>query len=177
MNKRSIVIYIATSIDGYIAKEDGDISWLSAVQTPGEDYGYSNFIKTIDTVIMGRKTYEKVLSFGLEYPHRGRKTYVISKSKSGKDENAEYYNGELSTLIESLQKAPGKDIYCDGGAELISSLMMLGLIDRFIISTIPILLGGGIPLFRPGFPTLNLKLAGSNLFPSGLIQNEYLRQE
>jgi Dihydrofolate reductase len=75
---RQLILHIATTLDGYIAKEDGDISFLTIVESPGEYYGYSEFIKTIDTVIMGRKTYDKVLSFGGEFPHRDKKCYVLS---------------------------------------------------------------------------------------------------
>ena len=73
MSDRKVILYIAMSLDGYIAKENGDISWLSVVEKQGEDYWYSKFINTIDTVVMGRKTYEKILSFGIEFPHKDKK--------------------------------------------------------------------------------------------------------
>src|SRR4051812_24677761 len=97
MEQRLVILYIAMSVDGYIAGENGDISWLSTVEIPGEDYGYGEFIKTVDTVIMGRKTYEKVLSFGIGFPHADKKCYVISRERKGVEENVTFYNGSLAT--------------------------------------------------------------------------------
>ena len=161
------------SADGYIATPDGDLSWLAAVERPGEDYGYHEFVSTVDTVIMGRKTYDKVLSFGIEFPHKGRKCYVWSQSRSGSDENVTYVNGPLSTLIAELKGAEGKDIFIDGGAELVHQLMTEGLIDRYIISLIPVFIGGGIPLFKNGRPEQHLSLMRSMAYTSGLVQLWY----
>jgi dihydrofolate reductase len=105
------------SLDGYIAKEDGDISFLSVVESKGEDYGYNDFIQNIDTVIMGRKTYDTVLGFGIEFPHAERRCYVLSKTRTGSDENVIYYNGELKDLLADLKsEEDGLNIFCDGGA-------------------------------------------------------------
>jgi dihydrofolate reductase len=173
MKNKQVVLYIAMSLDGYIAKENDDISWLSIVEAPPEDYGYSEFIKTIDTVIMGRKTYDKVLSFDIEFPHKDRKCYVLSRSKTGQDENVTFYNGSFSELIAKLKQEDGGNIFCDGGAEVILELMKENLIDQYIISIIPILLGGGIRLFKEGYPEHQLKLVDSKSFPTGLIQVSY----
>ena len=78
---RKVIVYIAQSLDGFIAKPDGDIQWLSIVEKEGEDYGYNAFVESVDTVFMGRKTYEKVLSFGIEFPHKGRKCYVLTSQQ------------------------------------------------------------------------------------------------
>src|SRR6478735_1543980 len=137
MSDRNVILYIATSLDGFIAKDDNDISFLSSVEVKGEDYGYSEFVKTVDTVIMGRKTYDKVLSFGIEFPHKNKKCYVLSQSRTGKDDNVEFFNGDVGILIQKIRKIPGLDIFIDGGSELIHELMKQNLIDRFIISVIP----------------------------------------
>jgi len=176
MTSRHVILYIAMSLDGYIAGDDDDISFLSIVDRPPEDYGYGEFIKTIDTVIMGRKTYEKLLTFGVDFPHRGRKCYVISRSRSGQDENVEFYNGEVGRLIARIRRASGLDIFIDGGAELVFELMNQDLIDRFIISVIPTLLGGGVSLFRSRRPRQNLRLIHSQTFPTGLVQLWYEKQ-
>lgn len=173
MSNRKVVLYIAMSADGYIAKEDGDLGWLSAVEQAGEDYGYHEFVSTVDTVIMGRKTYDKVLSFGIEFPHKGRKCYVWSQSRTGSDENVTYVNGSLSLLIAKLKQTEGKDIFIDGGAELVHQLMKEGLIDRYIISMIPIFIGGGISLFQSGRPEQQLSLMHTKSFTSGLVQLWY----
>ena len=152
------ILYIAMSLDGYIAKEDGDINWLSIVENPTEDYGYSKFISTVSTVIMGRKTYDKVLSFGIEFPHKDKKCYVISHQKTGKDNNVEFYNGSIADLINKLKNTTDKNIFIDGGAEHVFELMKQNLIDKYIISIIPIFLGNGISLFKSGRPEKVLRL-------------------
>lgn len=174
--QRQLVLYIAASLDGYIARRDGDIGWLSMVEAPPEDYGYAEFVKTVDTIIIGRKTYEKVLSFGIPWPHAGRKCYVLSKTKTGSDENVEFYNGPVAELIAQLRQKPGLDIFCDGGADVVDELLRHDLIDRYTISIIPVLLGDGIALFKPGRPEQKLVCTGSQIFPSGLVQLQYERK-
>ncbi len=173
MSNRKVILYIAASLDGYIAAENDDLSFLSTVESPGEDYGYQNFVKTVDTVIIGRKTHDKVLTMGIPFPHKDKKCYVFSRTKKGKDNLVEFYNGEISELITQLQQTEGKDIFIDGGAELVFELMKQNLIDRFVVSIIPILLGGGVSLFRQGRQKQNLKLINSKTFPSGLVQLWY----
>ncbi|GAB4492688.1 MAG: hypothetical protein OHK0019_15100 [Saprospiraceae bacterium] len=93
---------------------------------------------------MGRKTYEKVLSFGIPWPHAGRKYYVLSKTKTGSDENVEFYNGPVAELIAQLRQKPGLDIYCDGGADVVDELIRQDLINHYTITIIPVLLGDAI---------------------------------
>jgi dihydrofolate reductase len=170
---RKVILYIAMSLDGYIARENGDISWLSLVEEKGEDYGYSKFINSIDTVIMGRKTYEKVISFGIEFPHKNKKCYVISRTKNGTDDNVEYYSGNIEKLITYLKNKEGNDIFVDGGAEVINELIKINLIDEYVISILPIFLGKGIRLFKDGRPEQMLKLLESTKFSTGLVQLRY----
>lgn len=171
--KRNVILYIASSVDGFIAKENQDIDWLSIVERPGEDYGYGAFVDTVDTVIMGRKTYEKVLSFGIEFPHKDKKCYVISRTKTGHDENVEFYGGNLKKLIEDLKSSEGKNIFIDGGAEVIRELKSLNGIDEYVISYIPIMLGKGIRLFKETEAESQLELVESRTFESGLVQVTY----
>jgi len=172
MNERKVVLYIAISADGYIAKEDGNLDWLNVVDKPGEDYGYQDFVNTVDTVIMGRKTYDKVLSFGIPFPHSGRQCIVWSQQRTGTDDNVTYYNGNIKNLIEELKSLPGKNIFIDGGAALVQELMRYQLIDRYIISVIPYFTGGGIRLFDGGEET-KLQLVRCVQFPTGLVQLWY----
>jgi dihydrofolate reductase len=176
MHTRKLILYIAASLDGYIARPDGDIGWLSSVEAPPEDYGYADFVKTVDTIIMGRKTYEKVLSFGIPWPHAGKKCYVVSATRTGSDENVEFFNGDIGDLISRLRDAPGANIYCDGGAELVHALMRRDLIDRYVVSIIPVLLGDGIALFKPGRPEHSLALLHSRAYATGLVQLQYERK-
>lgn len=170
---RKVILYIATSLDGFIAGENDDLGFLSTVETPGEDYGYTNFVNSVDTVIMGRKTYDKVLGFGIPFPHAGRKCYVYSNTRSGSDENVAYYNGNMGDLIAQLKQTEGKDIFIDGGAELVNELLKQKLIDRYCLSIIPYIVGSGVQLFKQGRPQQKLKFLHSATFPSGLVQMWY----
>lgn len=163
------------SLDGYIAKSDGDISFLSKVEKEGEDYGYSDFIKTIDSIIVGRKTYDKALSLGFEYPDQDKDIYVITRTLKPDHGKLKYYSGPLNNLISELKNKHGSNIFCDGGSEIINELLHYNLIDEFIISIIPIILGDGISLFKNGRPRLNLKLVNCEKFGTGLVQLHYVK--
>ncbi|UZR96944.1 dihydrofolate reductase family protein [Chondrinema litorale] len=169
---RKLILYIAMSLDGYIAKKDSNIDFLSMVEVPNEDYGYHAFQYQVDTVIWGRKTFDKVLSFGIDIPHKDKNVYVISKSQTGTKEHVVYHNNVVE-LIKKLKTKEGKDIYCDGGGEIVFELLKNSLIDRLIISVIPHLLGNGIPLFKDGRPEQNIKYKQSISYPSGLVQLWY----
>jgi len=170
---RKVILYIAMSIDGYIAKEDDNIDFLNIVDIPGEDFGYFAFQREVDTLIWGRRTYDKLLSFGVDFPHKDKQCYVLSRTKTGRDENVIFHNGPIKDLIASLREQPGKHIYCDGGGEVVYELLKEKLIDRMIISIIPHLVGTGIRLFKDGRPEENLKLTHSSTYPSGLVQLWY----
>ena len=134
MNQRKIILYIACSVDGYIAGPNDNLDFLSMVERPSEDYGYQKFTDTIDAVIMGRKTYDKVLSFGIPFPHSGRNCFVVTKTKPEKTEHVTFWNSDPDILVRELLKQPGKDVFVDGGASLVDALMKHNLIDRYIIS-------------------------------------------
>ncbi len=173
---RKVILYIACSIDGYIAKPNDDLSFLSIVQQEGEDYGYNDFIKTIDTVILGRKTYDWVMTQVDEFPHADKKSFIISRSAKPDKGNAQYYSGNLKALISNLKAEAGKNIFIDGGAEIVNELLNENLIDEIILSIIPILLGEGTKLFKENRPELLLKLISSKSFEKGLVQLHYQRK-
>lgn len=170
---RKLIVYIATSVDGYIAKPNDDLSFLSVVEKPGEDYGYSNFINTIDTVIVGRKTYDWVMKHVPAFPHEDKTSYVITKNARPAIGNTIFYTGNLKELILQLKKTPGKNIFCDGGATIIHTLLKEKLINELIISVIPILVGEGIKLFTDGRPEQQLTLISAKSFEKGLVQLHY----
>lgn len=167
---RKVVLYIATSVDGYIARKDGSVDWLPPLGD--EDYGYSKFLATVDTVVMGRVTYEQLLTFG-PYPYEGKNGYVFSSVRRGRDANVEFVNSPPQKFVERLRSEKGSDIWLVGGAELVDSFLSAELIDRFIISVAPVVLGEGIPLFFPDGKERKLRLAESKSFPSGLVQSTY----
>ena len=172
--KRRIIAYMAMSLDGYIAREDGDTNWLAAVNNLHEDYDYEAFFKGIDTVLMGRKTYEKILSLGIEFPHKEKKCYVFSSTAKESDAYVEYYSQDPETLIKELKKQESeKHIMIDGGAELIYKLSQKKLVDELIISIAPIILGSGIKLFKDGSPEQRLELISSKQFSTGVVQLRY----
>ncbi len=175
-NKRKLILYIAASLDGYIATKDDGLDFLSLVEQEGEDYSYSDFVNTVDTIIIGRKSYEKVLSMGYEYPNANKEIYVITHAERPAQGNLKFYNGDLKALVEELKAKPGKNIYLDGGAMLVNELLKDNLIDEFYISVIPVLLGDGISLFNCGRPELNLKLVSSKSYSKGLVQLHYTRK-
>lgn len=173
MGKRKVKVYIAVSLDGYIAHSDGNIDWLDSVARPDEDYGYATFIETIDTVIMGRKTYEKVLSFGGDFPHAGRDCYVLTRTERAPDGQVRFYSGPADELLDQIRSKPGKDIFIDGGSEAIDLFRKKGLVDSYTVSIIPMLLGEGIRLFKESEKELPLKLVEATTFDSGLVQLSY----
>ena len=159
------------SLDGYIAGEGDDLSFLSIVQQDGEDYGYHAFVDTIDTVIIGRKTYDWVCKQGM-IPHEDKSLHIITRNPQLSNTSSRYYSGDLSELMMRLRNEQGKHIYCDGGAELIDSLLHLKMIDECIISIIPTVLGKGIPLFQ-NHHDIHINLLNSTSYPSGLVQVHY----
>lgn len=176
MIHRKLYLFIAMSLDGYIAKQDDDISFLAQVEKPGEDYGYSKFIASVDTVILGRKTYDKILSMNSKLHYGDRAIYVITHTRKPDEGNVHFYADGISDLIARLRSKEGMHIYCDGGAEVIHQLLMTDLIDEMIVSVIPVLLGNGIPLFKEGFEEKKLTLQSATSYEKGLVQMHYVRE-
>ena len=172
---RKVILYIAMSLDGYIAKPNDNLDFLKMVEEKGEDYGYGDFICTIDTVIIGRKTYDWVLTQVPEFPHANEKTFVITRTPRTTEGNIIFYSNDLKDLIHQLKSEPGKNIFIDGGAEIVNILLKDRLIDEFYISIIPILLGEGVRLFKDGRPEQTLKLIETKSFQKGLVQLHYER--
>lgn len=170
---RQVILYIAMSLDGYIAKPNDDLSFLSLVQQDGEDYGYHAFMKSVDTVILGRKTYEWVMAQVSEFPHADQNTYVITRTPRPSIGKTNFYTGALKDLITTLKKENGLHIFCDGGAEIVHELLKDQFIDEFIISVIPILLGEGKRLFKDERPEQLLQLISVQSFDKGLVQLHY----
>jgi dihydrofolate reductase len=172
MVQRPVILFIATSIDGFIARKNGDIDWLFTDQ----DYGYREFFSCVDTVVMGRKTYAASLAFG-EYPYPGRISYVFSRTRKGQqDDNARFVAPDPAEFIAGLKSKPGKHIWLVGGSELIQSFVQCDLIDEYVISVHPVILGSGIPLFRSPLPTQKLIYRDCTSFDTGLVQMTYSRR-
>jgi len=166
-----IVLYVATSLDGFIADCDGGVDWLF---TDG-DYGYSAFLDGIEALIMGRKTYEQVLSFG-EWPYGDKVAYVYTRSVlQGEHPHVEFVSGDVTTFVADLRARCSKDIWLVGGAELAAAFRAQDLIDEYVLSVHPVLLGEGISLFEGTQPRVELRLKDAKSYPSGLVQLTYAK--
>jgi dihydrofolate reductase len=172
-SERKAILYIASSLDGYIAKPNDDLSFLSLVQQEGQDYGYAEFIDNVDTVILGRKTYDWVMKQVKEFPHAQMDSYIITRTPRKDIDKIKFYSGNLKELVLRLKQERGKNIFIDGGAEIVNALLKEKLIDQIYLSIVPILLGDGVRLFKEGLPEQNLRLINSKQFETGLIQLQY----
>jgi dihydrofolate reductase len=164
-------VFIAASLDGYIARRDGSIDWLDAVQRPGEDYGFQAFFDAVDTMVMGRRTYETALGFPA-WPYAGKNCVVLTHAAPPPRHGERFHAGDPRPLLERLAAEGAQRVYVDGGA-VITHFLADGLVDDLTISVIPILLGGGARLFGPDGVEKTLTLVRSQAYPSGLVQLEY----
>jgi dihydrofolate reductase len=173
--KRKIIVSIATSADGFIARPDGDVDWLDRPRVKG-DYGLANFFKTIDTILWGRKTYAKGLEMGMKastFP--GVKNYVFSrKPPKSTAPGFEFVREPVKSFIRRLRQHPGKDIWMMGGGAIIASFLDAGEIDEFSIHVIPVFIGKGIPLIAPTKRrTAPLDLISTKKFSDGVVHLNY----
>ncbi|MBK3496282.1 dihydrofolate reductase [Viridibacillus sp. YIM B01967] len=147
--ERKVILYIAMSLDGFIARTNGAIDWLDdAVEKGDGDNGYTAFYGTVDTVIIGRKTYDQVLTLADDFPYRDKECFVFSNTVQTDTSYVEFVNEDVGTFVGALKEREGGDIWLVGGAGLVDSFLKAGLIDEMIITVIPVLLGEGIPLFK-----------------------------
>lgn len=165
---RRIKLFIACSLDGFIARPDGGIDWLFS----DGDYGYQKFFDSIDTVVMGRKTWDLSLSFG-DYPYPGKTAYVFSRRRDLSHPKAQFINQPVGPFMQDLRQQQGRDIWLIGGGELTREFLNAGLIDDFIVSVHPIVLGAGLPLFPAPCRETRLRHVKTLPFDSGLVQMHY----
>ena len=166
-------VFIATSLDGFIARADGAIDWLSIVETPGEDYGYARFFAGVDALILGRRTYDTALGFPA-WPFGGKRCVVFTHDPPAARHGERFHSGSPAALLAELHAAGVARAYVDGGA-LIRSFLREDLIDDITLSIVPVLLGDGIRLFDASVPARRLRLTDSRAFASGLVQVQYER--
>lgn len=171
---RRIIVHIAASADGYIARPDGDLEWLTSRPDLPGFYGLEEFAKSIDTKIMGRKTYEESLRLGAKYTDRER-VFVLSRSAPPADvpPGVEFVSEPIGPFTRRLREEPGKDIWLMGGGEVIAAYLEEGLIDEFVISIIPVFIGDGLPLIARRYMQVELTLVRTEAFEDGLVQVHY----
>jgi dihydrofolate reductase len=160
-------------LDGYIADAKGKIDWLDMAD--GDGSGYEAFERTIDTTIMGGKTYSDVLGFGVPiYPKLTN--YVLTRKKyPNAPNNFIFFSGEVTELVKKLKRRKGKDIFVVGGRAINFPLIEANMIDEYRIFTLPILLGSGVALFPPMKKRLQLTLTKIKKYPSGMVERRYVR--
>ncbi|MFG1707372.1 dihydrofolate reductase family protein [Nonomuraea sp. M3C6] len=165
-------VFIGTSLDGFIARADGDLGWLtSRGEAAGGDLGYQEFADGIDTVVMGRGTYEPGLTYDL-WPHEGKHVAVLSTTlEEGADPRVTVYR-DLDRLLRGLAERGTKSVYVDGG-QVIRAFLRAGLIDEITITTVPVLLGTGLPLFGPLGGDVPLVHLSTRVFGAGVVQSTY----
>jgi dihydrofolate reductase len=174
MQRPRCSVFIATSLDGYIARKNGTFDFLSIVEQPGEDYGFAEFFATVDALVIGRNTYETALGFP-EWPYAGKRCIVLTHRETPSVHGEQFFAGAASGLVEQLALVGAQRLYVDGGA-VIRDFLAAGLIDDMTISIVPVLLGEGIALFGAEVPEQRLTLASSRSYSSGLVQLHYTRQ-
>jgi dihydrofolate reductase len=174
-NRRKIIVNIATSADGYIAGPDDDLEWLNSRPKPKGFYGMGAFMKSIDTLLIGRKTYDLSLLMGAKFDAKMTRNIIFSRHAppTGAPPGVEFEKGPIGPFISQLREQPGKDIWLMGGGELIASFLDEGAIDEFIISVVPVFIGEGIPLIARRHLHVFLDLQSFEKFEDGVIQLHY----
>lgn len=167
---RKIILNLAVSLDGYIAGPKGEYDWCLT----DDDYGMTSFLESVDTLLIGRKTFDLLIEYGDPYPDKTN--YVFSTRLKNSDyKNVTIVNEDIISFADKLRKQDGKNIWLFGGAQIAYPLYDQNMIDQMVLSVHPVLLGGGIPLFRPGYRR-NLKLTDCTRYPSGLVQLTYSKE-
>lgn len=173
-----VIVYIATSLDGYVAGKNDEISWLEIYNTADEDHGYAEFINNVGTAVMGARTYDQ----SLKHPERmmtGMKNYILSntpmKVPSGVD--AEFYKGDIAALIEKIKKESDKDIFVVGGGQVVSSFLNARLVDELLHFVAPVLLKEGIPLYSALDKKINLRLVETAQYKTGIVKLRYVPEK
>jgi len=172
---RKIIVYIATSADGYIARPDGDVGWLDRPRPKG-NYGYEKFVRSVDTILWGRKTYDKAIEMGMTTKSFRPKTknYLFSRQpQKSLFPGFDLVDEPVKSFARRLRAQSGKNIWMMGGGGIIASFLDEGEIDEFSIHVIPILIGEGIPLIQPRHRSFRLKLLTTKRFPDGVVRLNY----
>jgi len=174
---RKVKYGVGVSLDGYIAAPDGNVDWLERAtsKAKGEDFGMTDFFKSIDTVLMGRKTYQQALKMGMGkggYPKM--KNYIFSKTlPAGPRDGVEFISDGPAEVIAEIRRRPGKDIWLCGGGELAREALKSGIVDEIILGVTPILIGAGRLTFPPNFPETALELVECKQYKGGVVGLTY----
>ncbi len=176
MNQRKIVLFIAQSLDGYIATKDESLDWLFKVEGEG-DNGYSEFLATIDTILIGKRTYDWIMKHEKgQFPYPNQDCYVFSRSRQNDTNDVKFINGDIVAFVQNLKKQEGKNIWIVGGGDLLHTFFKEKLVDELILTIAPTIIGEGIPLFKAGNYQLDLSLKGTRTF-NQFVELHYIVQK
>lgn len=170
-----VVYYVAASLDGFIATKDGSIEWLAPFEGGAEDYGYAEFYASIDAVLLGRRSYEKIRAFD-PWPYPDKPCWVFSRQEiDAGNPRISVTPGSPAEVMTELAGRGLRRIWLLGGGALAGSFRAQRLITEYVVSIIPVLLGSGVPLFAPGGPKEDLRLSATKPYANGVVQLTYLR--
>jgi len=172
------IVHIATSLDGYVAGKNDDLSWLEVYNSADEDHGYGEFIKNVGTVVMGARTYDQ----SLKHPERmitGMKNYILSDKPMAVPHgvDAEFYQGDLAVLIQKIKKESDKDIFVVGGGQVVSGFLNADLVDELLHFVAPVLLKEGIPLYSALDKKISLRLVEAVPYKTGVVKLRYVPEK
>lgn len=176
---RKIILYIAISLDGYIATKDDGLDWLINFPNDEEtDYGYDQFYEKVSTIIMGKSTYRVIQSMGDEWIYTTCDSHIVTSEAEETDpkRNIHFITSNLEEKINQLRQQEGKAIWLMGGGQLVAKFLELGLVDTMIITTMPTLLGDGIPLFPPHNGQSQWAITSTATYRNGVQVTEYERE-
>jgi dihydrofolate reductase len=163
-NQRKIVLFIAQSLDGYIATKEDSLDWLFKVEGEG-DNGYSEFFEKIDTILIGKRTYDWIMKYEKgQFPYKDKDCYVFSRSLLEDTNDVKFVNQDVVNFTKNLKKEEGKNIWIVGGGDLLHTFLKEKLVDELILTIAPTIIGEGIPLFKVGDYQLDLSLKGTRTF-------------
>jgi dihydrofolate reductase len=169
----AVILYVSASLDGYIARADGSVDWLSIANDEDTDYGYADFYARVDAIAMGSRTYEQVLDFD-EWPYPDKRVFVFThRPLESVAHDVTFTDQSPVDFVSGLDSAGVRTLWLAGGGDLVVSFMEHRLVDEYILSIVPIVLGDGIPLFRGPLPEHRLELLESTDYASGLVQLHY----
>ncbi|HRH03008.1 MAG TPA: dihydrofolate reductase family protein [Bacteroidia bacterium] len=177
---RNVILYIAASLDNYIARLDGNVDWLDYpdYHLPNEDYCYSDFYKNIDTTLMGNNTYKTVLGFDVPFPYPDKTNYIFTRSTNEQDnEFVKFISGDIVKFVQQLKNVQGQDIWLIGGGQINTLLLNNDLIDKIILTIVPITIGQGIPLFDGKGKETKFTFEKSKSFETGLVQLTFKKKD
>ncbi len=170
---RKVILYIAQTIDGFIATSEGGVEWLYEPDNQNVDlnaYGYLDFYNSIDTTLMGYNTYNEILNFGVPFPYPDKKNYVFSKNHKKVDDNpVEFVSSDIPEFVMNLKQQKGKDIWLIGGGKINKILLNLNLIDEIILGIKPVVIGQGIKLFADNETFSKFKISEVKLFDENFV--------